>query len=78
MKENVGRRDRILRIVVGSSLLAIGYGLMNRNRAAGATALAWGAMVTETAITRVCPINALLGIDTRRWDAERESIRPAA
>jgi hypothetical protein len=78
MKENVGRRDQIVRSMVGPALLAIGYGLLNRNRGAGATALVWGAMVTETAITRVCPINALLGIDTSRWDAERESVRPAA
>jgi hypothetical protein len=78
MKENVGRRDRIMRSMVGPVLLAVGYGLLDRNRTAGAVALLGGAMVTETAITRTCPINALLGIDTTRRDEEREAGRPAA
>lgn len=67
MKENVGTVDRMLRTVVGSGLVAVGYTRWggNRGRGPGLVAMIGGALLLESAVTRVCPINALLGIDTR-------------
>lgn len=67
MKENVGTTDQILRGLVGPTLMALGYTRLGgyKGRAAGLAALVGGALVIESAITRTCPLNALLGIDTR-------------
>lgn len=78
MKENVGRIDRLARAVVGPALLLLGHGPLGggRGRPAGLAAIVSGALMIETAITRVCPLSALLGIDTRS-QAERERDRLA-
>jgi hypothetical protein len=67
MEENVGTTDRMLRAVAGPALIAIGYSKFDgrHGRAAGLAAMIAGALVIESAITRVCPLNAALGIDTR-------------
>lgn len=67
MKENVGRTDQALRSVLGPALLALGYFWVGgkRGRTAGLAAMISGALIAETAITRTCPLNALLGLDTR-------------
>jgi uncharacterized membrane protein len=71
MQENVGMRDRWIRGVVGSALVGGGLAAVARQRPLTAAALtALGAVLLETAITRVCPVSALLGVDTRRWDHE--------
>jgi hypothetical protein len=67
MKENVGNTDRAIRFIVGpalivASLTALGARL---GRTSGLLALVGGTMIVESAITRTCPLNALLGIDTR-------------
>jgi hypothetical protein len=75
MKENVGRIDRIGRAVIGPALMALGYTrLRGRDgETAGLAAMIVGAMLIDSAITRVCPGNALLGIDTRtKRERERD------
>jgi uncharacterized membrane protein len=71
MKENVGNRDRWMRSIVGPAMLAIGYSVLRgrRGRLPGLATMIGGALVAESAVTRVCPLNAALGIDTRerRW-----------
>lgn len=69
MQENVGTIDRWVRVAVGGTLVTAGlYGLARRN-VLPAALLTTGALVLESALTRVCPLNAWLGIDTRRLDA---------
>lgn len=72
MKENVGRADRAARGVLGPALMSLGYGRLGgrEGQAAGLLTMVSGAVLIESAVTRVCPINALLGIDTRS-SAER-------
>lgn len=67
MKENVGRVDQIGRFIVGPTLAAVGYARLGGKCGSlpGLIAMMTGALLTETAITRVCPINRLLGLDTR-------------
>ena len=66
MKENVGRTDQTLRSIVGPLMLVMGYHWLNGNRGkpAGLAAMIFGALIIESAITRTCPLNAFLGIDT--------------
>jgi hypothetical protein len=66
VKENVGHADQIMRAIVGPLLLAVGYIWLGgrRGRPSGLVTMVAGALVTETAITRTCPLNELLGIDT--------------
>ncbi len=68
MKENVGRIDQVFRSVIGPSLFFAGYCSMakkNRQKLPLAAMIS-GALIIESAITRTCPLNALLGIDTTR------------
>lgn len=67
MKENVGTTDRVLRSIVGPALLALGYTRLrgSAGKPAGLAAIVGGALVLESAITKTCPLNAMLGIDTR-------------
>lgn len=67
MKENVGGADQILRTVAGPALIATGLLRLGatRGRTSGLLAIVTGALVLESAITRTCPVNAALGIDTR-------------
>ncbi len=66
MKTNVGEKDQKVRSVVGPALLAAGVWLF-KGRKRGwlglATAIA-GVVITETAFTRTCPVNHLLGVHT--------------
>ena len=63
MQENVGHVERWGRAALGSALIAGSIRAIMRKRPAAAAALgATGAVLLETAITRVCPLNALLGI----------------
>ena len=66
MKENVGRTDQILRGVVGPLLAAFGYSRLGgkQGKLVGLAAMISGALITETAITRTCPLNEVMGIDT--------------
>lgn len=64
MKENVGSFDRAWRFAVGPALVA--YGLSRRGRRGGLLATVAGALLTQSAVTRVCPLYRSLGIDTLR------------
>lgn len=68
MKENVGTEDQILRSFVGPALLILGYTkLGGRNgEKLGLGAMIFGALLLESVVTKVCPLNAALGINTKR------------
>jgi hypothetical protein len=68
MKENVGGAELVVRSIAGPALLAAGLtGLGARQgRPGGLVALIWGAMVAETALTRTCSVNGLLGRNSAR------------
>lgn len=68
MKENVGTEDQILRSFTGTALLSLGYKrLGGRNgKILGLSAMILGALILESAVTKVCPLNAALGINTKR------------
>lgn len=70
MRENVGGADRRMRMVAGPGLVVLGFTALggSRGRLPGLLAMLAGALVTETAVTRVCPVNEVLGIDTARMD----------
>ena len=67
VKENVGQTDQAVRAALGPMLLLAGFTLLDgkRGRPLGLAAMVSGALITETAMTRTCPLNELLGIDTR-------------
>lgn len=67
--------DRWARVVVGSGLVALGMRGVGRPKLAPAALFALGAVVLESALTRVCPLNAMLGVDTRSFDRNREARR---
>ena len=71
MLENVGNTDRWVRVAIGSSLVLGGMWGSRRGGLVSALALGTGAMLLESAITRVCPVNDWLGIDTRVLDEPR-------
>lgn len=67
VKENVGTTDRIIRSIAGPALVLAGY-LRLGGKAGDPTGLAVmiaGVLLIESAITRVCPVSAAAGIDTR-------------
>lgn len=66
MQENVGGADRALRLVAGPALIGLGYTLLEgRNGStAGLLTMVAGVLTLESAITRVCPVNQLVGLDT--------------
>jgi uncharacterized membrane protein len=75
MKENVGSNDRTLRSIVGPALILIGYTFMGgyRGRLKGLLTMMAGTAVADSAITRVCPLSAVLGIDSRDpWEQVRD------
>jgi hypothetical protein len=67
MEENVGKKDQALRALAGPLALSLGYYRMDgrRGKTGGLATMIAGALIIESAITRTCPLNALLGIDTR-------------
>lgn len=78
MKENVGELDRWARVAVGTALSAAGIRKAlkkkrKKSQLAPAALFAGGAFILESALTRVCPINAMLGIDTRKRDRKAAS-----
>jgi hypothetical protein len=73
MKRNVGGYDRIARLVVGPVLFVVGAATLagvvtpaagTLGLALGALAVVVGAVLAATAITRTCPLNSVLGVDT--------------
>ena len=68
MKENVGRIDQTIRSIIGPTLFLAGYySLEKKSRQKLPLAvMIGGALIIESAITRTCPLNAIMGIDTRK------------
>jgi uncharacterized membrane protein len=58
--------DRGVRAVLGPALVAWGAADLRRSPARGAAAMVAGALIAESALTRVCPLNEALGVDTAR------------
>lgn len=67
MKENVGTIDRVARSIAGPALMVLGYKKWGGEDGSplGLLTIIGGVTLIESAITRVCPVNRLLGIDTR-------------
>lgn len=59
--------DRAIRAVVGPTLMALGYTVLEGREGClgGLAAIVVGATIVESAITGVCPVNAALKLDTR-------------
>jgi hypothetical protein len=66
MKENVGPADRTLRALLGPALILASVTRLGarRGRVAGLVALIAGVLVLDSAITRTCPVNAVIGVET--------------
>lgn len=77
MRENVGRIDRVARAIIGPALTAIGYTRLGgaEGRLAGLAAMFVGTALVDSAITRVCPLNGLLRIDTRSQRERERDLR---
>lgn len=68
MKENVGKKDRLIRSVAGPVLMGLGYLALggDKGKGPGLAAMGIGLLISESALTKVCPMNAFLGLDTRK------------
>lgn len=68
MKENVGTEERIIRSLLGPTLMAVGYTKLGgrKGRPAGLAAMVIGALLLDSAITMVGPLYAMLGINNWR------------
>lgn len=77
MKENVGHKDRLIRALVGPALIGIGYLALggNKGKLAGLGTIVTGTLLAESAVTKVCPVNAFLGIDTREKKSPMKKIK---
>jgi hypothetical protein len=75
MTENVGKWDAVVRSVVGPSLMGMAlvrFGA-RRGEPGGLALLVAGTLLTESALTRVCPMYKPFGIDTRNFDQRAEA-----
>ena len=75
MRENVGQLDRIVRTLVGASFLLHGLAGVVRGRRSAAFGVAVGGFLLESALTRVCPLSTLFGIDTRSTEERIRDFR---
>ncbi len=75
MRENVGKIDRIIRTVIGARLFAGGLWAGLRGHRTGVLGVALGGFLLESALTRVCPVSTLLGIDTRSTEERIRDFR---
>jgi hypothetical protein len=59
--------DQAVRAIVGPMLLMAGYSRLKSGAGGllGGLGMVLGTALTESAITRVCPLNKLMGIDSR-------------
>ena len=77
MKENVGKKDRLIRSIAGPALIGIGYTILGgkNGKIGGLATIVAGTLIAESALTKVCPANALLGVDTREKKGTLERIK---
>jgi len=82
MQKNVGGYDRIARFIVGPILILVGAAAFGGiiSLAAGAlgpvlagVAILVGAVLTVTAMTQKCPLNAAVGLNTYGDRSSRQS-----
>ncbi|WP_254525661.1 YgaP family membrane protein [Natrinema caseinilyticum] len=68
MDHNIGSADRIVRLIGGAVLIAIGVaslvGLLGFGTVAGVGAVLIGAVFLGTALTRICLVYRILGVET--------------
>lgn len=66
MQENVGGTERVVRALVGPSLVAWGLTILGpaRRKLGPVALIVAGALVTETVITKTCPLSEVLGLNT--------------
>ncbi len=79
MKENVGKQDQLIRSIAGPTLIAVGYLALggNKGKIEGLASIVVGSLLTESAITKVCPVNYFFGIDSRKRKSPVKKIREA-
>jgi|GEM_PF-3432922 len=67
MKENVGGMDQTIRGIFGPLLVMTSYSRLKSGKGGLLSGLGMilGTALTETAMTRVCPLNKLMGMDSR-------------
>jgi hypothetical protein len=68
MNKNVGMVDRAARFAIGPALVLLGYSRLcgQEGRLSwGLLPLVAGVSMIQSAVTRVCPMSAMLGIDSR-------------
>lgn len=65
MKRNVGGADRVLRLIAGVVLIAIGLWAPLEPVWQGA-AFVVAAIAIVTGLVQFCPLNALIGLDTTK------------
>jgi len=63
MKANVGSIDRILRLVAGAAVIALGY-MGGLESPWNVVAIAAGSVFVLTALIKFCPLYPILGINT--------------
>lgn len=68
MKENVGDTDQLVRSFIGPGLMTLGYFYLggNKGNILGISTIVAGTIIAESALTRTCPANNFLGINTRK------------
>jgi hypothetical protein len=66
MKEDVGCAERVVRSIAGPALARGGLTVLGarQGKRAGLGALALRAVITETALSKTCSVNGLLGRDS--------------
>lgn len=62
----MGGPERALRAMIGPALVTWGWIVLGpaRHRSGPVALMMTGVLVTETAVTKVCPVSAAFGIDT--------------
>jgi hypothetical protein len=70
MQENIGRVDQIARGLIGATFITLGYVVFGapRGKIGGLLSMIAGALVAESALTRVSLVNRLFRIDSRKLD----------
>lgn len=70
MQENIGRVDQVARGLIGATFITLGYMVFGAQRGkwGGLLSVIAGALVAESALTRVSLVNRLFGIDSRKLD----------
>lgn len=79
MKENVGKKDQLIRSFVGPGLMVMGYFFLKgqKGNLGGLASIVAGSLITESAITKVCPVNYFFGLDTRKNRSPISKIKKA-